>query len=104
MFHEEIRIKQGLSYISFCPSRIHYNSKFILMSTSLETNDILVTRAHCTVIIFYYYFVGLSCNLEMAVMLDCLKAHNFNETQCAKEIVAFNKCVEQAKVSLEITL
>ena len=29
-FYEKIRIKQGLSYISFCPLRILYNSKFIL--------------------------------------------------------------------------
>ena len=50
MFCEEIRIKQGLSYISFCPLRIHYNSKFILM-TSLVTNAVVVTRVHC----FRYY-------------------------------------------------
>ena len=48
MFYEEIRIKQGLSYISFCPLRILYNSKFILMETSLETNAVVVTRVHCT--------------------------------------------------------
>ena len=47
MFCEEIRIKQGLSYISFCPFRILYNSKFILMATSLETNDIVLTKVHC---------------------------------------------------------
>ena len=34
MFYEEIRIKQGLSYISFSPLRILYNSKFIIMATS----------------------------------------------------------------------
>ena len=33
MFYEEIRIKQGLSYILFCPLRILYNSKFIIMAT-----------------------------------------------------------------------
>ena len=47
MFYEEIRIKQGLSYISFCPFRILYNSKFILMATSLGTNGVIVTRVHC---------------------------------------------------------
>ena len=46
MFYEEIRIKQGLSYISFCPLRDLYNSKFILMATSLGTNAIVVTRVH----------------------------------------------------------
>ena len=44
MFYEEIRIKQGLSYISFWPLRIPYNSKFILMATSLETIAVVVTR------------------------------------------------------------
>ena len=47
MFSEEIRIKQGLSYISFCPLRILYNSKFILMAKSFGTNVVAVTRFHC---------------------------------------------------------
>ena len=47
MFYGEIRIKQGLSYISFCPLRILYNSKVILMATSLGTNDVVVTRVYC---------------------------------------------------------
>ena len=42
MFYKEIR------YIPFCPLRILYNSKFILMATSLETNAVVVTRVHCT--------------------------------------------------------
>ena len=46
MFCEETRIKQGLSYISFCPLRILYNSKFILMATSLGTNAVFVTKVH----------------------------------------------------------
>ena len=33
MLYEEIRLKQGLSYISFCPLRILHNSKFIIMAT-----------------------------------------------------------------------
>ena len=49
MFYDEIRIKQGLSYISFCQLRILYNSKFILMALSLETNAVVVTRVHCIV-------------------------------------------------------
>ena len=32
MFYEEITIEQGLSYISFWPLRILYNSTFILMA------------------------------------------------------------------------
>ena len=46
MFYEDIRIKQGPSYISFCPLRILYNSKFILMATSLGTNVVVVRRVH----------------------------------------------------------
>ena len=47
MFYEEIGIKQDLSYTSLCPLRILYNSKFILMATSLGTNAVVVTRFHC---------------------------------------------------------
>ena len=47
MFYGEIRIKQGISYISFCPLRILYNSKFIIMATFLGTNVVVVTRVHC---------------------------------------------------------
>ena len=34
-------------YISFCPLRILYNSKFTIMVTSLGTNFVVVTRVHC---------------------------------------------------------
>ena len=47
MFYEEIGIKQGLSYISFCPLRVLYISKFIIMATSLRTNVVVVSRVHC---------------------------------------------------------
>ena len=47
MFYEEIRIKQGFSYIPFCPLRILYNNKFIIMATFLETNAVIATRVHC---------------------------------------------------------
>ena len=47
MFFEEIRIKQGLSYISSCPLRILYKSKFIIMATSLGTNAVVVTKVLC---------------------------------------------------------
>ena len=52
MFCEEIRTKQYLSYISFCPLRILYNSKFIIMATSFGTNSIVVTRAHCIKLVY----------------------------------------------------
>ena len=41
MFNEKIRTKQGISYISICSLSILYNSKFILMATSLETNAVV---------------------------------------------------------------
>ena len=47
MLCEETRTKQYLSYISFCPLRILYDSKFIKMATSLGTNSVVVTRVHC---------------------------------------------------------
>ena len=47
MLYEEIRIKQGFSYILFCPLRILYNSKFIIMATFLGTNAVVVMRVHC---------------------------------------------------------
>ena len=40
-------LKQGLSNIPFCSLRILYNSKFILMATSLEANSFVVKRVHC---------------------------------------------------------
>ena len=46
MFYKEIRIKQGLPFITICPLRILYNRKFILMATSLG-NVVVVTRVHC---------------------------------------------------------
>ena len=48
-FYEEIKITQGFPYISLSPLRSLYNSKFILMETSLRTNiyAIVVARLHC---------------------------------------------------------
>ena len=45
MFYEEIRIKQDLP---FCPLRILYNSKFILVAVSLGTKAVVVTGVHCS--------------------------------------------------------
>ena len=47
MFCEEVRIKQDLSCISICLFSILYNSKFILLVSSLGTNTVFVTRIHC---------------------------------------------------------
>ena len=47
MFNEEVSIKHGLSYISFCPLWILYNSKFIITATCLGTNAVVVTRVQC---------------------------------------------------------
>ena len=44
IFYKEIRMKQGLSYISFYQLRFPYNRKFIQMATSLGTNDVVVAR------------------------------------------------------------
>ena len=66
MFYEEIRIKQSVSYILFCPLRILYNSKFIIMATFLGTNAIVVMWVHC---ICSSYLV-LLC-FRKAVLRDC---------------------------------
>ena len=47
MLFGEIRPKQDLSYISICSLSILYKSKFIIMATSVGTNDVVVTRVHC---------------------------------------------------------
>ena len=39
-------MKPDLSYISFCPLRILYNNKFILMATSLGTNAVILIGIH----------------------------------------------------------
>ena len=57
MFSEEIRIKRGLSLLLFCPLRILYNSKVIIMATFLGTNAVVLTRVHC--ILHYQIFLGM---------------------------------------------
>ena len=47
MFYEEIRSKRGISYISICSFSILYNSKSVLMATSLGTNAVVLARVHC---------------------------------------------------------
>ena len=47
MLYEEIKTKQDLSYISICSLSVLYNSKYILMATSLGANAVVVTRGHC---------------------------------------------------------
>ena len=54
MFYKVIRTKQDLSYISLCSLSILYNSKSILMATSLGTNAVVVTRVHCNLLVHFY--------------------------------------------------
>ena len=35
-------------------------------------------------------------------MLDCFKAHDFSESECAQEVLQFSRCVEKARVSPRI--
>ena len=58
MFCEVIKIKQGVSYRSFCPLRILYNSKCIIMARSSGTNAIVVMRVHCIHVYTYMFFRG----------------------------------------------
>ena len=53
VFCGEIKTKQALSYISICSLSIPYNSKFIIMATSLGTNAVIVTRVHCMWILYF---------------------------------------------------
>ena len=69
MFYEEIRIKQNLSYILSCPLRILYNSKFILLATSLGKNAVVVTRVHCI-------FISLPKHIILHVHLVNTFIHN----------------------------
>ena len=55
MFYGGTRIKQGISYRSFCRYRILYNSKFILMARSLGTNAVVVKRVHCSTFLSFYF-------------------------------------------------
>ena len=47
MFYEEIKKVRFFFCKAFCLLKILYNSKFILMATSLGTNAVVVTRVHC---------------------------------------------------------
>ena len=47
MYYEKTRKKIDLSYISIRSLRILYNSKFILMAMSFETNAVVVMKGHC---------------------------------------------------------
>ena len=58
MFYDEIRTKQDVSYISICSLSILYNSKFILLATSLEINVVVVTRVQCNSL--FCLFLGLT--------------------------------------------
>ena len=49
VLYEEVKTKQDLSYVSICSLRILYNSKYILMATSLGTNAVVVTMVQCII-------------------------------------------------------
>ena len=49
-------MEQSLPYISICSLRIRfYNSKFILMATSLGTDAVVVMRVHCIFVHTHWY-------------------------------------------------
>lgn len=43
----------------------------------------------------------IHCGGEMNRMLDCFKAHDFSESECAQEVLQFSRCVEKARVTIE---
>ena len=47
MFYEVLRTKQEPSYILICSLSTQYDSKLILMATSLGTNAVVVMNIHC---------------------------------------------------------
>ena len=70
MFYGEIIIKQCLSYISFCPIKIIYNSKFILMATSLGTYLVVVMRVHGIYLFIHLFHAKLLPNEETIEAVD----------------------------------
>ena len=73
MFCEEIIIKQGLCYISFCPLRLFYNRKFILMATTPEKYAVVVTRFTVK------YLPETTTYLELWILIPCKLNHLFNQ-------------------------
>ena len=77
MFYGKIRIEQGFSYILYCPLRILYNKKFVIMATFLGPNAVVVTRVHCIVLLeqtqravnmricIFYIHCLFSCSVEI---------------------------------------
>ena len=51
-------------------------------------------------ILFSISLSDVLCLEEMGVVFECFKTYNYNEKKCAQEIMAFNKCVGEARVSL----
>lgn len=43
----------------------------------------------------------IHCGNEMNRMLDCFKANDFNESECAQEVIMFRACVDKARVTNE---
>ena len=95
MFCKEIRIKQDPSNISICSLSILYNSKFILMAMSLETNAVVVTKVHCIgILMFIELFESkMQCNT-----LSYLPIQNIvTSTCCFDSNVKYKFCYTSRK-------
>ena len=75
-------------YISFCPFRILYNSKFILMATFLGSDAVIVTRVHhinlhCVLGEFptSSKIFGKECDLCMYLQLPFLMGQKYTEVK-----------------------
>ena len=88
MFYEEIIMKQGLCYISFCPLRLLYNRKFILMATSPETYAVVVTRVHCKIFTWNHF-------LSRAMNTDSLQIKLFIQSNKYVWLYAINSLVNK---------
>ena len=83
MFFKEIKSKQELSYMSICSLSILYNSKFILMATSLGTNTVLVMMVHCR-----YLFMNIE---DMSSWLACDTAYPCQHTSLPAHLLHSKK-------------
>ena len=70
MFNAEIRTKLDPSYISICSLSILYDNRFILMTTSLGTNVVVVTRVHCIYCKEIYHLQSLLPDVDALIYVD----------------------------------
>ena len=106
MFYEEIRIKQDRLYTLFCPLRILYNSKFVLMAAALGTNVDVVTRVQCITIAISTLRCShssqqtcVNCSeIQLRKHLFALSAkRSINATQCMQNRIRLRITVTSAK-------